>query len=96
MLRKLFAPVQFLARATATAPHPAPRTYFYYVDLHGRLYLHDTKPRTIATCLKDQKFLDFFWKRLLQNKGQVVPPSSFPYVSPCGSELNFVQCADTP
>ncbi len=94
MLGAASASKRVLARATATAR--TPRTYYYYVDTHGRLYLHDTKPRNIATCLKDNKFLDFFWKRLQVNTGQLVPPNSFPYVSPCGAEMNFVQCADTP
>jgi hypothetical protein len=85
-----------LSRAASTAARADPRTYYYFVDTHGRLYLHDTKPRTIATCLKDNKFLDFFWKRLQMNSGQLVSATSFPYVSPCGAELNFVQCADTP
>ena len=96
MLGALRLSQSFLTRATATASHVTPRTYFYLVDTHGRLYLHDTKPRTIATCLKDGKFLDFFWKRLQPNAGQVVPQNHFPFVSPCGVELNFVQCADTP
>lgn len=87
---------RILSRAASTAARADPRTYYYFVDTHGRLYLHDTKPRTIATCLKDNKFLDFFWKRLQMNSGQLVSATSFPYVSPCGAELNFVQCADTP
>ncbi len=96
MLGCLRASKRELALAAAVASNAAPRTYFYFVDTHGRLYLHDTKPRTVATCLKDSKFLDFFWKRLQINTSQLVPSSAFPYVSPCGSELNFVQCADTP
>ena len=108
MLRVLRASTRVLYRLMATAPRAAPHThvayhsatlrrqYYYFVDTHGRLYLYDTKPRTIATCLKDAKFLDFFWKRLQPNVGPLVSASSFPYVSPCGAELNFVQCADTP
>ena len=109
MLCVLRASNRVLYRLMAAAPRAAPpsthvayysatlqRQYYYFVDTHGRLYLHDSKPRTIATCLKDNKFLDFFWKRLQPNTGQLVPSSSFPYVSPCGTELNFVQCADTP
>jgi hypothetical protein len=96
MLGSLRASKRVLSLATAAASHAAPRTYFYFVDTHGRLYLHETKPRTIATCLKDGKFLDFFWKRLQLNANLPVAASAFPFVSPCGSELNFVQCADTP
>ena len=96
MLCVLRASSRALHRSMAAASQAPPRQYYYFVDTHGRLYLHDSKPRNIATCLKDNKFLDFFWKRLQPNSGQLVPTSSFPYVSPCGIELNFVQCADTP
>ncbi len=95
MLFSLPASRRGLSMAMAQASK-APRAYFYFVDTHGRLYLHDTTPRTIATCLKDSKFLDFFWKRLQLNTNELVSSSAFPYVSPCGSEMNFVQCADTP
>lgn len=95
MLGSLPASRRGLSMAMAQASK-APRAYFYFVDTHGRLYLHDTTPRTIATCLKDSKFLDFFWKRLQLNTNELVSSSAFPYVSPCGSEMNFVQCADTP
>lgn len=63
------------------------REYFYHVDDNGRLF-HD------ATELTDEKFLNFFYKRLKENDtGQ---NSDWPFVSPCGPELNFVRCLDRP
>ena len=46
---------------------PPRRRYFYYVDLQGRLFLEDTVPKNIATSLKSDKFLDFFWRQLRPN-----------------------------
>lgn len=51
----------------------------------------------MATCLKEPKFLNFFFKRLVPNTldegAQYLP--SYNYVSPCGRELNFVRAEDT-
>ena len=57
-----------------------------------------TRPKVfnIATCLKEPKFLDFFFKQLrvneLESKHKAV---GYGHVSPCGRELNFVRAADT-
>ncbi|KAG6976125.1 hypothetical protein JG688_00001695 [Phytophthora aleatoria] len=40
------------------------RRYFYYIDLQGRLFLEDTRPKNIATSLKSAKFLRFFFSQL--------------------------------
>lgn len=85
------------------------REYFYYVDLHGRLYLDDdaesaelsavrTRPKVfnIATCLKEPKFLDFFFKQMRLNELETKHKAAgYGHVSPCGRELNFVRAADT-
>ncbi|XP_033113186.1 UPF0598 protein CG30010-like [Anneissia japonica] len=71
------------------------REYFYYIDHQGQLFLDDAKVKNFITCFKDKKFLAFFFKRLkLNNTGVYV--EDFPYVSPCGPELNFVRCDDRP
>jgi hypothetical protein len=80
------------------------RCYFYNVDLQGRLFLEEVLPKNITSCIKDTKFLDFFFRRLqplrprdeelLHNRD--ILKSEYPYVSPCGTELNFVRPAATP
>ena len=35
------------------------RHYFYVMDTRGQVFLEETMPRNIATCMKDIKFLDF-------------------------------------
>jgi hypothetical protein len=47
-----------------TSPSPRARHFFYSIDDHGRLFLADVKIRNIATCLKDGKFLDFFFTHI--------------------------------
>ncbi|TPX54968.1 hypothetical protein PhCBS80983_g05661 [Powellomyces hirtus] len=102
-IRQLAFTSRTCARSYSSAAARAPvRTYYYYIDVHGQLYLHDTRPRNFTTCFKDKKFLDFFFARL-----QVTPSSTsllsdapgnewFPYVSPCGREMNYVQVEDSP
>ena len=61
-------------------------------------------PKNIATSIKDTRFLDFFFRRLrpvsskelpmLQSTG--ISVEEYPYVSPCGNELNFIRPAATP
>lgn len=43
----------------------------------------------------DKAFLAFFFKRLRENKtGRY--EDTFPYISPCGPEINYVRCDDLP
>jgi len=81
------------------------RCYFYNIDLQGRLFLEEHMPKNIATSIKDTRFLDFFYKRLQRvddkmriwmEANDVVPVTDYPFVSPCGRELNFVRPAATP
>ncbi len=63
------------------------RYYFYYVDFEGKLY-HE------HSLIEDKKFLNFFFKNLNYNKtGDFY---DYPYLSPCGKEMNFISCPDTP
>lgn len=78
------------------------RHYFYWVDVHGRLYsimTPDARAPTGPTFLRDSKQLKFFFKHLKQNDTGLYLPR-FPFVSLCGSgkwqELNFVACEDRP
>ena len=43
----------------------------------------------------DKKFLKFFFKRLKQNV-QGSYREDFPYISPCGREMNYIRCEDVP
>ena len=57
-------------------------------------FLEDTVPKNIATSLKSDKFLNFFFRQLKDNNTNKF--GEYPYFSPCGNESNFVKCADTP
>ncbi|CAF0752228.1 unnamed protein product [Adineta steineri] len=73
------------------------REYFYYIDSFGQLFLDDTRFKNFTSCYKDPKFLHFFFTRVQANTYNDRPYSStFPYVSLCGRERNFIRCADVP
>jgi Domain of unknown function (DUF4505) len=79
------------------------RRYFYNIDLQGRLFLEETSPKNIATSIKDEKFLNFFFSRIrwaspmesdhLQKYGFA---DDYPFVSKCGAEINYIRPAATP
>ena len=58
------------------------REYFHRIDRSGRLFHDDSR-------LTDSGFLEFFFKRLRINDTGL--NEMYPYVSPCGREMNFVQ-----
>jgi hypothetical protein len=77
------------------------RLYFYYVDaVNGFLFLDDMKHRNFTSCFKDKAFLSFFYSRLRvarsTDPGYGVYGAAFPWVSPCGAELNWIRAEDTP
>jgi Domain of unknown function (DUF4505) len=90
------------------AANGQPRRYFYNVDLQGRLFLEETKPKNIATSIKDEKFLNFFFERVqpITNKQRqyLIEKSGegegfqyhYPFVSLCGQEINYIRPAATP
>lgn len=43
------------------------RNYFYTINIHGELFLADTKYRNSISCFKDKTFLDFFFNRIKPN-----------------------------
>ena len=79
-----------------------PKSYFYYIDLQGRVFLEETLPKNITTSLKSQAFLDFFISNLSKSSESdlaFLPEhvrADYPYVSHCGRERNFVRPADLP
>ncbi|KAH7700038.1 hypothetical protein AAVH_05809 [Aphelenchoides avenae] len=71
------------------------REYFYYIDHNGQLFMDDARMKNFTSCFKDKKFLDFFFARVRHNEtGRY--EDEFPYVSPCGREMNYVRCDDRP
>ena len=87
----------------------AKRHYFYWIDLKGALFLEQTDPKTIATSLKSTSFLNFFFKNIQKNPlydakeseygsscEEEAVCSTYPFLSMCGNEMNFLQAADTP
>lgn len=77
------------------SPFPNSREYFYYIDHQGQLFLDDTKVKNFITCFKDKQFLKFFFKRLKKNQTERYK-EDFPFISPCGRELNYIRCDDLP
>ncbi|CEL92074.1 unnamed protein product [Vitrella brassicaformis CCMP3155] len=82
--------------SSSAAADPPPREYFYVVGHQGHLFLEDTEPKNIATSLKDGKFLDFFWRQLRENTSRPDLAERYPWVSPCGRELNWVRAEEAP
>jgi len=63
----------------------------------------ETLPKNIATSIKNVEFLNFFFQRLRRvgpRQREVLKglnaEKDYPFVSPCGPELNFVRPADLP
>uniref|UniRef100_A0A7M4F5R9 Chromosome 8 open reading frame 82 n=1 Tax=Crocodylus porosus TaxID=8502 RepID=A0A7M4F5R9_CROPO len=67
----------------------------YHPSLALQLFLDDAKVKNFITCFKDQKFLAFFFKQLEMNRSGRYQ-DTFPYLSPCGRERNYVRCDDRP
>lgn len=88
-LRRLASYVQ------GQSPFPKSREYFYYIDHQGQLFLDDTKVKNFITCFKDKQFLKFFFKRMKTNQTDRYR-EDFPFVSPCGREMNYIRCDDLP
>lgn len=63
-------------------------------------------PKNVATSLKSPKFLNFFWRMLRPNPSHSPEfranddsarfDADYPFVSPCGKEMNYIRPADTP
>ncbi|KAJ3268488.1 hypothetical protein HDV01_002709 [Terramyces sp. JEL0728] len=70
------------------------REYFYTIDIHGQLFLADTKHKNFTSCFKDPKFLNFFYNRLKRNTHRYT--NLFPYLSICSNEINYIRPALSP
>lgn len=63
----------------------------------------ETLPKNIATSIKDEKFLNFFFSRIQRLRDEDFSflsregiESDYPFVSLCGKEVNFIRPAATP
>ncbi|TNV81914.1 hypothetical protein FGO68_gene7033 [Halteria grandinella] len=73
------------------------REWFYYIDHKGLLFLEETEPKNYTSCLKDDKFLNFFFSNLrpvTETKEEQI--EGYPYLSPCWGELNYVKSFKCP
>ncbi|BGP36692.1 hypothetical protein JCM10450v2_000582 [Rhodotorula kratochvilovae] len=93
-------PVKGRERTTASSQrhlHSPPRTYLYDLDLHGQLFLSDSKHRNVATAFHDPRFLDVFFTRLRRNdrdegdEAQALRGDGYEFVSPCEGEMNYLR-----
>ncbi|XP_029778986.1 UPF0598 protein C8orf82 homolog isoform X1 [Suricata suricatta] len=60
-----------------------------------QLFLDDSKMKNFITCFKDSQFLVTFFSRLRPNRSGRYE-ASFPFLSLCGKERNFLRCEDRP
>lgn len=51
--------------------------------------------KNFTSCFKDKPFLKFFFDRLKRNDSDRYA-DTFPFVSVCGRERNFIRCDDLP
>ncbi|KAG2458442.1 CH082 protein, partial [Polypterus senegalus] len=82
-----------LSYVQGQSPEPRVREYFYYVDHQGQ----NREMCILAGPSTDvyQHFLAFFFSRLQRNEiGRY--QDSFPFLSLCGRERNFLRCEDRP
>ncbi|EYB95198.1 hypothetical protein Y032_0162g3402 [Ancylostoma ceylanicum] len=71
------------------------REYFYFINHEGMLFLDDSRAKNFTSAYKDVDFLNFFYKQLrINTTGRFA--DSFPYISLCGRERNYLRCDDRP
>lgn len=77
------------------------KCYFYSIDLQGRVFLEEVLPKNLATSLKNIQLLDTFFRNIrrvsakeYQYLSTYGAQNDYPYVSPCGIEMNYVRPAD--
>lgn len=69
------------------------RHYYYSIDTRGRVFLSSEKFRSVASALRDEAFLKQLFRLMRKNNtGNLV--DEYPYISPCGKELNFLSPDD--
>jgi hypothetical protein len=52
--------------------------------------------KNFTSGFKEKNFLRFFFRRLRRNELSGKYGAAFPFVSPCGPEINYVRCDDIP
>lgn len=73
------------------------REYFYEINSFGQLFLKETKYKNFTSCFKDEKFLKFFYSRLMKNSiSNNYFNQGYQWISPCGIEMNYVMVEDVP
>jgi hypothetical protein len=65
--------------------------------------IEETFPKNIATSIKDERFLNFFFTRIrwarpkdIKFLDDIGVAADYPFVSPCGKEINHIRPAATP
>ena len=65
-------------------------------------FVEETLPKNIATSIKNVEFLNFFFRRIrrIEKREEEIlrglgAEEDYPFVSPCGQELNFVRPVDS-
>jgi len=77
------------------SPERRVREYFYFIDHQGQLFLDDARIKNFTSCFKEKKFLHFFFSRVERNSSERYR-ETFPFISLCGRERNFIHCDDVP
>uniref|UniRef100_A0A1B0GK05 Uncharacterized protein n=1 Tax=Lutzomyia longipalpis TaxID=7200 RepID=A0A1B0GK05_LUTLO len=87
---ELFTPILIIRTRTITGKkHPG------ILLLYRSRRKDDARMKNFTSCFKDKKFLHFFFTRVRLNNTDRYS-GSFPYLSPCGRERNFIRCDDLP
>ena len=89
-----------LSKSALSIP-PLSKNYFYWIDVHGHLFLESTSIKNFVTSFKDPPFLDFFYSRLQRNPNHQMNSKSnisfrYPWKSSCGKENNWIQSENVP
>lgn len=66
------------------------RVYRYFVSSSGLLFLDDVLHKNFTSCLKDPVAIDFLL-RLVRPNTSGIDTDLYPFLSPCGPELNLVR-----
>lgn len=68
---------------------------FIYILKYNQLFLDDAKMKNFTSCFKERKFLHFFFKNIKLNQTKRYL-DTFPFISLCGVERNYIRCDDLP
>ena len=71
------------------------RVWLCETGIHLVILIIEIAVNTSPSAFADKKFLEFFFKRVKLNQSGRYE-AEFPFVSPCGREINFIRCDDLP